>query len=227
MGAIGTALGLPFARPNSAFNPLSLSPSRWYDASQQTGISNNDPAQPPDFSGNNGPLLQATTTKRCTYLTNIQNGRPVYRFDGVDDMVQTAGSLAIGAIIMVVKCQGAGWAIDYPGLLTPGNTSDLLTGSNVGQNSWFTWSASFGTVTYKLNGLVNATRTAPMNAFGVLSWRATTPSSSARLQLGQDRNISGRFWVGDVAECLIWPTALSDANTGLVEAYLKSKWGTP
>lgn len=212
---------------STAFSPLTLAPTRWFDASQQTGLANNDPAEPADFSGNDGPLLQATTTKRCTYLTNIQNGKPVYRFDGVDDMVQTAGNLAIGTIIMAVKCQGTGWAVDYPGLLTPGNTSFLLTGTTAGQPVWYPWSGAYGTVTYKLNGSVNAARTAPMNAFGVLSWRATTPSSSARLQLGQDRNIASRFWVGDVGECLIWQTALSDSNTALVEAYLKTKWGTP
>jgi hypothetical protein len=42
--------------------------------------------------------------------------------------------------------------------------------------------------------------------------------------IGASEN-GGFSWIGDIAEIIIYNTALSDANRSAVESYLISKWG--
>jgi hypothetical protein len=75
------------SRGGASFSPLDL-PGLvlWLDASRITGLSDSDPvAQWDDLSGLSNHAAQATGSKRPTYKVNIVNGRPVVRFDGVDD----------------------------------------------------------------------------------------------------------------------------------------------
>jgi hypothetical protein len=66
-----------------------------YDPALITGLVDADPIPScPDGSGNSRTASQATSTKRPTYRTNQMNGKPVMRFDGVDDyLLYDAGSV--------------------------------------------------------------------------------------------------------------------------------------
>ena len=79
----------------SQFSPRDVSNLiLWLDASAITGLNNNDPvATWSDRSGNGNDATQATATNRPLYKTNIVNGKPVVRFDGVDNYL-TFGDLA-------------------------------------------------------------------------------------------------------------------------------------
>jgi hypothetical protein len=73
----------------AAFSPTSLSGlALYYDATKISGFSNNDPIGTlTDLSSNAWQATQATASQKPTYLTNIKNGQPVIRFDGVDDIL--------------------------------------------------------------------------------------------------------------------------------------------
>lgn len=227
MGAIGTAIGLPFARPNSAFNPLTLSPAVWIDASQET-LSTGTAAQPLDFSGNSRQFKNATTTRRPTFTTSRQNGKPGFVFDGVDDYVLPDNHLAIAHIFIVCKYNGATFS-GYSGLINNmgnGGGAALLIG-NSGGATFYPFDATLGAVTYRYNRAVSASRAAPMNAAGITTTKVTTPQTGITPGFGGDRLLAGRYWNGDLYEALIFTTAVSDANCVLIENYLAAKWGTP
>ena len=64
-----------------------------------------------------------------------------------------------------------------------------------------------------------------MNAFAVMSMSAAWPTLA--LRVGQDRNFSTRYWLGDVAEIIGYNRVLSTPERQQVESYLKGKWATP
>ena len=63
----------------------------WQDSARTTPVTaNNDPVgAADDASGNANHCTQATSTKRLTYKTGIQNGLPGLLGDGTDDFLVT------------------------------------------------------------------------------------------------------------------------------------------
>lgn len=53
-----------------------------------------------------------------------------------------------------------------------------------------------------------------------------TTSGTATLVLGA-LSTSANYWGGDIAELIVYASALNDTQRGQVEAYLIAKWGTP
>ena len=52
-----------------------------------------------------------------------------------------------------------------------------------------------------------------------------TANATQNLTIGATSGTAAWFLAGDIAEIIIYDSALSDANRGLVESYLMSKWG--
>ena len=64
----------------------------WLSARQETAFSDGDSVETPtDWSGAGNAPTQATSSRRPTYETNVVNGLPVFRFDGVDDRFDFSG----------------------------------------------------------------------------------------------------------------------------------------
>ncbi len=211
----------------SAFNPLIYSPAVWLDASQET-LTNGDAAQPLDFSGNGRQFKNTTSTRRPTFTTNRQNGRPGFVFDGVDDYVLPDNHLAIAMAFIVCKYNGATFS-GFSGLLNNmGGTGGaaFLIGTS-GSTVIYPFDASLGTVTYRFNRAVSASRAAPMNATGLVTVKVTSPQTGIQPGFGGDRLLAGRWWNGDLYEALLFTTAVSNADCVLIENYLAAKWGTP
>lgn len=211
----------------SAFNPLIYSPAAWLDASQET-LTNGDAAQPLDFSGNGRQFKNGTSTRRPTFTTNRQNGKPGFVFDAVDDYVLPDVALAIAMAFVVCKYNGSTFS-GYSGLLNNMGTVDgahFLSGDS-GLTTFYAFPVSLGTVTYRLNRAVSASRAAPMNAAGLITVKVATPPAGIRPGFGGDRLQAGRWWNGDLYEALLFTTAVSDADSVLIENYLAAKWGTP
>lgn len=119
MDAFGFGFGIDFVPTSRTFSPLSLSPALWLKADAGTnqtasGTAATADADPvgewQDQGGNGNHLAQATASKRGTLKLNIQNGRPVIRFDGTDDfLVNTTGLVTVlknvtgGSIALVGK----------------------------------------------------------------------------------------------------------------------------
>lgn len=75
----------------------------WLDAGQETGYSDEDPVNPiKDWSGNGNDISQATSGFRAKWDTNMSNGHPAYKFDGVDDRMDLPVSVSDSAWTLYV-----------------------------------------------------------------------------------------------------------------------------
>ena len=86
----------------------------WYDASQITGKADSDAVSSwADSSGNGHTASQATGSKQPLYKTNILNGFPVLRFDGIDDFmsVSSMGALTNHSVFVVAKDSAEDWGV--------------------------------------------------------------------------------------------------------------------
>lgn len=99
---ISLDLGLWRRSGATSFNPFSLSPALWLDASDSSTLytdsglttlvaADGDPVGGwKDKSGNTRHATQASGTNKPAYKTAIKNGLSVVRFDGVNDSLATA-----------------------------------------------------------------------------------------------------------------------------------------
>jgi hypothetical protein len=70
----------------------------WFDASAITGLNDGDGVVIwTDLSGNLNHASQVTAENRPTYQTNELNGKPVVRFDGVDDRFVLSAAIPVSS----------------------------------------------------------------------------------------------------------------------------------
>jgi len=214
------------------FTPLSLSPALWLDATTLSGADGTSIATWTDRSGNGRNATQSTPGAQPKIYNNVLHGRPVLRFDGTDDFLQTAAvSISQPYMTFVVfKSTMTSAQIVVSG-------ADVVTTSG-GVNLAIHWA------TGGISGINAGTLYAPIDTsanwqiFATLASGANSRvfrdgSSSATGNAGTN-NISlvrvGRssldvYFNGDIAEILVFPTALSTADRQAVERYLAAKWG--
>jgi len=104
---LGTKYGLRLARTPRSVRGLRM----WLDASQISGLGEGAAvALWPDQSGLGNNSTQSDPTRQPTYHTNGAGGRPVVRFDGVDDILD-AGELSLytegQTVFVVARSAGA------------------------------------------------------------------------------------------------------------------------
>ena len=239
IGVIGSA-----ARRRVHFDPLSLSPSLWL------GDTGADPSVWPDLSGNSRDATQATAANQPAIISASLNGRQVRRFDGINDIIKTAAT-GLGLVagenftwFAVMRATGADQpspasrAIQFEA--TSNQFSPMLTTRPYNQGA--VWSGevtralvadqtiSFGSIGTNDTALMvirgistqfraykNGTSSSPVNYNGT-SFGATR--SSGIFSLGG----SDFKYKGDIAELLVFSTALSDADRGSVQNYLNVKY---
>lgn len=225
------------------FNPLSLSPALWLS---DTG---SDASVWPDISGNGRNATQAVALNQPAIVTGVLNGRQVRRFDGATDYLATAANspaLSGGVEIFVVEKHpgfggnGFGRIVEIGTAeivyIVNATTSDaasyrLVSGALFAKNSaansatvdtWRVAAISFNLgnlssgATHRVNGASSA-------GSGVDS-TSSIPAANSIFHIG-NRPTLDRAFAGDIAEILIFPTALSTTNRQLVERYLGNKYG--
>lgn len=217
----------------SSFSPLSLSPSLWLDASDAATITSAGGlvSQWNDKSGNAKHATATGTAKPTTGVTT-QNGLNVLDFEGTNNIMASAASASQPWTAFVVAksnatpleyrsaFSGTGvrmYALDkdnsYKRYIFAGS---IVYGATVSYTSWSVVAAkinSSSSAVY-LNGSSDGTGNAGANAL-----------ADCRVG-GVPENTQNR-WKGSIAEIVLYPSALSDANRNAVEAYLRNKWGTP
>ena len=230
------------------FNPLSLSPALWLS---DTG---SDASVWTDLSGNGRNATQATTASQPAIVANGLNGRQIRRFDGSNDTMtfarfdlsaftvfavalRSSGGGTYQTFLQVLQASTTRSAIEL-GINNDSNYGPLLIGSN-GQGTAYgkggllnenssrllsgVWAggATDGPSNYSLwtNGVPTALSTS--GAIGAAS------GSSSRIGSVWSNGSVGSYLRGDIAEILVYPTALSTTNRQAVESYLRTKWGTP
>ena len=188
-----------------------------------------------DLSGNGRHVDQATTSKKPLLKLNIVNGKPVWRFDGVDDWLQYAGAVTIG---------GSGITVAVVGALTgSAAVMNFLDGSQAGgaasaagRNILGSLDAS--TYRYWADANISPAETRDTNFHIIVGqhdgvngsvWvdggTAGTGLAAATLKglvLGHDYDLNGQKLEGDVAEYAAWNEQVSAANLNSV----MNEWAT-
>jgi len=197
----------------------------WYKADSITGLNDGDAvSQWNDSSGQNNHAVQNTADNKPIFKTNIVNGLPVVRFDGVDDFMSfTSRVSTIRTAFFVLVWSGLD-DIYYPPVL--------------GDSDYYDWHGAYGAAffssgyasAYIINGAgyVNGVFTDPAvmqkphDNFQYISFVTTADVMANRVT--RDRGESSYVWRGDYAEIIIYDTALSDVDRQGLEAYLSSKY---
>lgn len=220
----------------AAFDPASVAGLQaWYKADAGTSTTTDGVAisQWNDQSGNTRHLAQATGSLQPLYKAAIQNGQPVVRFDGTDDVLTATFTLNQTVhlfAVLVFRIAYAGNAIAVCGNNASNNGSlfrtsstdvSLFAGSTgcavtTTPQAWHSYSGLFNGVSSenRVDGGTASTGNAGVNAFAGLTAGAGTggaPQPAA----------------ADIGEILAYSPSLNAADRQSVESYLRAKWGTP
>ncbi len=182
-----------------------------------------------DSSGNN---YNATSVGNPTVVAGAQNGLAVVNFDG-NDYFSIPKTYTIGTAFSVAKYQRN---TDLPTPTTTFNFYDGLfagDGSAGGAGTEIYWSGTRNSTALwnetaldrrYLNGTLSE-QGAP-GSFNLYSGVDDSTQTLAGYRIGGDRTFgAGRAWEGDIAEIILFDTALSDVDRKGVEVYLDEKWG--
>ena len=195
----------------------------WFDASQ-LGLADGAAVTVwPDLSGAGRNLAQGQGT--VPHLkTNVLNGLPVVRFDGIDNVLQGTAPANYLHVFILAKYNLAVFD-DYDGLLT-GTTGEWVLIGYSGGVGWYPFS---GAATYHYNGVLDAAsnRPGPMGVWGHFNISHPTGWTNMTPILGLDRNYPPRYWDGDVAEIAVYDRVLTGPERVQVENYLQAKWFPP
>lgn len=195
-----------------------------------------------DSSGNSRSAAQGTAGARPVYKTSILNGKPVVRFDGVDDNLPFTASSLTSVTAFVVCAPSGGTAYNGPlgwGGLPPNHGFALVSADG----SPATWRPHI--VAYASSGLepLNKTTASASVAKPVASKIYTYTSDQAAASIrtnGVDPGVvnvtSGftqhaaigygyGFFGGDIAEIAVYNRILTVPERVLVESYLATKYG--
>jgi hypothetical protein len=220
-----------------AFDPLSLSPALWLS---DTG---SDPAQWDDISGNGRHATQATPANQPSIESGALNGRQVRRFDVADNFecngLASTFAKNDGAVSMFFVCKANS---------TTGSQQILFAAKDAGSSEFelFRVGSAFryakrdsalltkiadspitANTNWNIHSVINTGTSATVATNGNVS--SSTDIDVGTLigingvRIGTDA-AGGSFLTGDIAEILIFPTALSDADRQAVENYLNNKY---
>ena len=154
-------------------------------------------------------------------IDDAQNGLPVMRYSGADGQYHSFSNFTdIRTVFWVLK-RNTGPAF----ILGDDNLFHFHSNWGVIFNNQYT-PAQIKDGRVAINGaIVNAGAVNVPTEMAVLSLRTTGNVEASNFS--NDRNIAGRYWNGDLAELLIFNTALNDIEVADVEARLGKKWGLP
>ena len=177
---------------------------------------------------------QGTLANRPLRKTAIQNGRDVARFDGILNHIEnTAPSLATTAATICVVAKSV--KLNSCFLSLGPNTTNQGFGISRHTDGTFKAYVFGGTESYRpgsSNFIVGSAVVGGGQHFVVVNGgEKSTLASAASLSIGTGYTAgalrAGGFTPdleGDIAEILVFPTALSDTDRTKVETYLNGKW---
>lgn len=191
-----------------------------------------------DKSGNSRNALQTDGTKKPLLKLAIQNGRNVVRMDGVNDFLAATSFLFSGdfTVFFVAKPTSSTLAC------LAGTQAAVLFGSYLG---WVS-----GT-DYRMQSLTGSLVLSPLAAPAINTCKisrfrresttgymhidsslygsgAFSPADAADFSvIGARQSSTTAHFTGDFSEILYYGSSLLSGDIALVEAYLKTKWGTP
>lgn len=196
-----------------------------------------------DKSGNARHATQSTSANRPARKTAVQGGKDVLRFDGSNDFLEGFSTPAGGntrSVFAVAKLNtsfgemfqiGKGTGNGF--LIRAGASSGVaFVGGDISTNNLTIPSTTLPVATTFLAALIQQSTTQITYYHNTTNYSITGTLSdfdmpNAGYFVGKARNEPIDFtpWTGDIAEIIVYNTALSNTNRALVETYLMSKWG--
>ncbi|MEI6176099.1 MAG: Ig-like domain-containing protein [Verrucomicrobiota bacterium] len=217
---------------NGTALPVTSGLALWLDASQLTAVANGQQVDTwTDMSGlaNHAVRQSTSSTGNPSLVTNVINGKPVLRFvsntSNTGDYLRFPRIGTIRSVFWVVK-ENAGLT-DWHFLLGDQTTYDFhRSASKANGPLWDSTNASAyvrGGVTKLMGTTIDGTTTALPSAQFQLISLVTTGNVQAN-QITQDRTYHGS-WQGDIAEIIVYTSALSATDEAKVGACLTAKYG--
>jgi hypothetical protein len=238
------------------FSVLSLNPTLWLDSADVATLftdaartipvtADGDSVGAWSDKSASGLHFTQSGTARPTYKTGIRNGKPVIRFDGVNDTLARVNDTGFptGAmtVLAATKCATSSFGMNqYGGVVNWGT-------AGTGQTVWvlFGTDGNIGTDGFGLTQYGDAVGTAGQlgtwKSFGICRSGTTyqvcinnvataTKTMTSNTILGGTAVIGGynggsSFYLnGDIAELIIVPRACTAAEMAALQAYLSAKW---
>jgi hypothetical protein len=202
------------------------------DASQSSTITkdaSNLVSQWNDFSSQGNNISQATSSKQPLFVANVQNGKPVIRFDGSNDMLQRTtyvnGALTQPNTVFYVGKIGGNEDFTFASGTLGSENSVLTTGSNLTMYAGSIYGADSAVTTLQQYTFLYNTTSSTMRVNGT---QTDTGSVGTHTMQGftVGANYTDAQWSAiDVCEILVYNGTLSDTNRDKIESYLMEKWG--
>jgi hypothetical protein len=208
----------------------------WVKADSLFGYSDGDPVCFwRDLSGNNNHLRSTAQANCPTYYSNligaVGNKKPILQFNGTSNRLEFSTAMTdVRTLIIVHKWNGL--TADYRGLLGHSSVFHWITGANgdVGTDKMastaYTSPNVIGGSAYLNRGAAQTPQTIVKPTTYAIYTSKTIGNTSAD-HLSSDRGIANRFFWGDIAEVLIFNTALGDSDRSKIEDYLAQKYAIP
>jgi hypothetical protein len=216
--------------------PTAVNAFAWYkaDAGTSSVVDNTALSQWDDQSGNARHLTQGTGGLQPTYQTNELNGLPVVRFDGGDGLSATFTTLAQPGTVFLVARNSNPASSTFTMFIDAadvGATNRWVIGtSGTGADWQFYAGTAVQTGTpdtdYHLFTAVfdGASSYGRLDRVALFTSGLGSMSLGSGLRVGYNYNASGDFIVGDIAELVVYDSALSSGDRDDVESALTAKW---
>lgn len=222
------------------FLPINIAGLILWLKADDLSLSDADPVETwADASGSANDVAQSTASWQPIYKINIQNGLPVVRFDGVDNVLWSAAFgtpyaqpntmfIAANIIALTGNSQALIGDVITGGaniIYVEGNTDDwtLYAGNNglSGDNAVTGWHA--------MTGIFNGAASGIWQDGTDLGTVSPGAGAFSRAMLGGSNSISSPslFVQIDIGEVIVYHALLTSAERANVEAYLKARWATP
>lgn len=186
-----------------------------------------------DQSGNANNVTQATAAARPIYKINIINGQPAVRFDGSDDRMAASFALVQPTTVFIVGKKANttqhGYFVDgitATGLILSDNNAVPVSSSvwRLYAGSGVETAITIDTSFHVFGGIANGASSL-ISVDGATTSGNAGASNANGITLGSIGSQDAAFLNGDLAEVVIYDSALSDANRNKVESYLGTKYG--
>ena len=209
--------------PGDLWNPSVLTPSFWLDGARESSFTL-DGSLVSEWRDRTGNGLHASQSglSRPEYVANAINGLPAIQFGSGLTLTGIHGELQIAHVFIVTKWTGGGSSFPtFNGLLTgtTGSNDDVILIGNAFSTDLYASSSNFS---------VNAEDTPsafPAILDPALIEYANSPVTINNYQLGNDRDNTGRNWLGLVAEVVVFDEAPTTGDIERMQGYLAHKWG--
>lgn len=226
--------------------PVTANLELWLDANDSSTITLNGStvSQWDDKSGNNYHVSQGTASNQPTYVTSVLNSKNIVRFDGVNDIISNASAQPVAGsasrtIFYVFSCNSTFNGSNqeyglYFGLASPANGGVIAISQELAvrvSNGYRVFNQSNDDGSHAIISAVqNGTNVSNYSMWKNGSALSATSTVSRALNIEAGISVGAHpaisNWLdGDIAEVIVYSSALSTSDRESIESYLSDKWG--